>query len=201
MRRTALVLVLTASTAAVAVAATLSPFFLGAPAGIDVPFETVALPVPEPMPPGIDLADVPFFEAATVRSPFTPSLHRLLEGESLITSERQMREVWRRLFSVPYDASQFDFSTTFVVFMGGGAIANGSFDISAVELVEASYASPGGQDGDPSTETFLSVTATTFQSGVHPEDPPAATWHVSAVKVSRALLDDVVFRRNVVLGV
>ena len=84
--------------------------------------------------------------------------------------------------------------------MGGGSFANGSFDISAVEQVQASYANPGGPDGDPATERFLSVTSTKFLSGVQPEDPPPATWHVAAVKIGREFFDDVVFRRNVVLG-
>jgi hypothetical protein len=87
------------------------------------------------------------------------------------------------------------------VFMGGGQIANGSFDISAVEQVEATYASPGGSEGETATEVFLSVTATTFLSGVQPKVPPSAAWHVSAVRVSRELLDDLVFRRNIVLGI
>ena len=121
--------------------------------------------------------------------------------ETILTTDRQMRAVWERLFSAPYDASQFDFDTSFVVFMGGGPIANGSFDISAVEQVEASYANPGGLGSDPAGELFLSVTATTFLSGVQPKDPPGPTWRVAAVKVSRELLDHVVFRRNIVLGV
>ena len=198
MRRPVLVVALVLSTAAVAVAARVSSsFFLGAAAGNGVPFETVSLPVPDP---GTQAGDPPF-ETARVRSPFTPPLQRLLEGETIITTDKQMREVWSRLFSEPYDASQFDFASTFVVLMGGGSIANGTFDISAVEQVVASYANPGGADGDPASETFLSVTATTFLSGVQPKDPPSPSWHVAAVKVARDLLDDVVFRRNVILGV
>ena len=85
--------------------------------------------------------------------------------------------------------------------MGGGSFANGTFGISAVEQVQASYANPGGTDGDPATEAFLSITATTFLSGIQPKDPPSATAHVSAVKIGREFFDDVVFRRNVVLGI
>ena len=199
MRRTALVVVLTLSTAAVAIAAKGSAqFFLGAPAGSAVPFDFVALPEPIHVPQLTDLAP---FQALPIVSPFTPTLHQLLEGETIVTTDRQMRAVWERLFSAPYDASQFDFGTSFVVFMGGGPIANGSFEISAVEQVEASYANPGGVGGDPVGELFLSVTATTFLSGVQPKDPPSPTWRVSAVKISRDLLDHVVFRRNIVLGV
>lgn len=199
MRRTALAVLLTLSTAAVAVAATqAASFFLGAGPGSAVPFVSVALPQPTPAPP---LVDLPQFRSLTGRSPFTPPLQQLLEGETLITTERQMREVWARLFSVPYDASLFDFDSSFVVLMGGGSVANGSFDISAVEQVEASYASPGGFEGETATETFLSVTATTFLNGVQPQEPPSPAWRVSAVRIPSELLDDVVFRRNVVLGI
>jgi hypothetical protein len=198
MRRTAFAVVLIVSTASLAIAAAVwPPFFLGAAAGNAVPFEYVVLPPPSPAP---QVGDLPLFQRLAPRSPFSPRLQQLLEGETLVTSEKQMREVWDRLFAVPYDAAQFDFESSFVVLMGGGAIANGSFDISAVEQVEASYANPGGFDGD-ATETFLSVTATTFQSGVLPDDPPPPTWRLSAVKVARALLDDVVFRRNLAQGV
>jgi len=198
MRRTPLAVALTALATTAAVAATRSAgFFLGAGAGCGVPFEPVALPEPALPPQSLDL---PLLKTFTVRSPFTPTLHQLLEGETLVTTDRQMREIWRRLFREPYDAAQFDFESSFVVFMGGGTIANGSFDISAVEQVEASYADPGGFDGR-ATEAFLSVTATTFLSGVQPLEPPPASWRVSAVKVSRALRDHVVFRRNVVLGI
>jgi len=202
MRRTALVVVLTMSTAAVAIAATLSaPFFLGAPAGNGVPFKAVALPQPNPGPDVFDVPGLPLFQALTLKSAFTPPLQQLLDGETIITTDKQMREVWGRLFSVPYDASQFDFHSTFVVLMGGGSISNGSFDISAVEQVEANYSNPGGDGGEVVTETFLSVTATTFLSGVQPKNPPTAAWRVAAVKVSRSLFDDVVFRRNVILGI
>jgi hypothetical protein len=112
-----------------------------------------------------------------------------------------MREVWHRLFSEPYDAELFDFEESFVVLMGGGQLANGSFDISAVEQVLADYSEPAGPGGSTATESFLSVTATTFLSGVQPQDPPPATWRLSAVKVPRDELDDVVFRRNTMLGI
>jgi len=193
MRRIALVVVVAVSSAAAALAATLSlPFFLGAPAGEGVPFEAVALPQAAPR--------LGLLHALGIESAFTPPLQQLLEGETIVTNEKQMREVWRRLFAVPYEPALFDFGSSFVVLMGGGAIANGSFDISAVERVEASYANPGGFDGDPAAEAFLSVTATTFLSGVPPEDPPIVAWRVAAVRVPRDLLDDVVFRRNVILG-
>jgi hypothetical protein len=190
------------STAAVALAASVSSaYFLGAPAGVEVPFEFLNLPPPTPAAVFGDLPDAPFLRSFAGHSPFSPTLHQLLEGETVITTEKQMREVWERLFSVPYDAAQFDFATTFVVLMGGGPIANGTFAISAVEEVEASYANPGGLDGDPASEAFLSITATTFLNGAQPKNPPPADWRLSAIKVSRDLQDDVVFRRNTINGV
>ena len=199
MRRAALAALTTISTAALAVAAALTPpFFLGAPAGTAVPFESLVLPVVTGAPAALHL---PLLQPFAPRSPFTPPLRQLLEGETVITTDRQMREVWGRLFSAPYDEALFDFDGSFVVLMGGGEIANGSFDITAVERVEASYSNPGGPGGDPATEAFLSLTSTTFLSGVQPKDPLPASWRVSAVKISLALLDDLVFRRNTILGV
>ena len=202
MRRTRLTLALIVSVAALSVAATLSlSDFLGAGPGTELAFEPVALPPTSvPASPASD-GGFPLLQKFVVKSGFTPSLHQLLEGETVITTDKQMREIWGRLFSVPYDGAQFDFTTSFVVLMGGGVIANGSFDISAVEAVEASYADPGGLGGDPASERFLSVTATTFLSGVQPVDPPPAVWQLSAVKIAREHLDDVVFRRNLILGV
>ena len=195
MRRAAFAALLILSTGTAFAAARSWAYFLGASEGVAVPFETVALPVPAP-----DGNDLPRQVRASAASAFAPRLEQLLEGEIVIETERQMREVWARLFDVPYDASLFDFGETFVVLMGGGTLAFGSFDIAAVEQVDATYATPGGF-GDRETETFLSVTATTFLPGVMPQDPPPPQWHVSAVNVARELLDDIVFRRNVVLGI
>jgi len=201
MRRS-LLAVLLASTAAVTLAATLAPgYFLGAGPGTDVLFETVALPAVVTAHATVLPALPALFQSVSIKSAFSPTLHQLLEGQTVITTDKQMREVWSRLFAEPYDASQFDFANTFVVLMGGGSIANGSFDISAVESVQADYSEPAGPGGDSATETFLSVTATTFLNGVQPVDPPPAMWRVSAVKIARDQLDDVVFRRNLMLGV
>ena len=199
MQRNVFRLVLASVTAGVAIAATQSSsFFLGAPAGTPVPFETVALP--QTPTPQVALPS-PLPTPSTFVGPFSPPLTQLLEGNTVITTDKQMREVWRRLFSEPYDPGLFDFDETFVVFMGGGVITNGTFDISAVEQVDARYAEPGGLGGGTATETFLSVTATTFLSGVQPQEPPPPSLRLSAVKVARELLDDVVFRRNLILGV
>src|SRR5262245_25630587 len=199
MQRIVSVAAVTLSTSLVALAARLTPpYFPGAAAANAVPFAVVSLPQPEP--PSL-IGDLPLVPAFTGRSPFAPTLHQLLEGNTVITTEKEMREVWARLFRVPYDASQLDFASSFVVLMGGGSIPYGSFDITAVEQVEASYSNPGGVGSDPATETFLSVTATTFLSGVPAGPPPTDSWRVSAVRIPRALLDDVVFRRNVIDGI
>ena len=201
MRRSLLFVVSIISTAAVTVAATLAPaYFLGAGPGTELPFATVALP--RPLAGRAPAGGHGLLEwELLVPSAFTPTQQQLLQGETVITTDQQMRAVWQALFAEPYDASQFDFASTFVVLMGGGSIANGSFDISAVESVQADYAEPAGPGGGHATETFLSVTATTFLSGVQPADPPPAAWQVSAVKIARDQLDDIVFRRNLILGV
>lgn len=200
MRRPLLTASLIAASAALCLAATgWGSYFLGAGPGTALPFESVTLPQTTGAPhpdagPGL-------LQMLSVKSAFSPTLHELLEGQTVITTDAQMREVWRRLFVQPYDAAQFDFESSFVVLMGGGSIANGSFDITAVERVDAEYAEPAGPGGGEGDESFLSVTATTFLSGVQPVDPPPAQWRLSAVKIPRELLDDVVFRRNLMMGV
>jgi len=198
MRRPLLLAAAIASTAALALAATLGfSYFLGAGSGSEVPFEYVALPQSTAAPTtGSSLLQV-----LPIKSAFSPSLNQLLEGETIITTDKQMREVWHKLFAEPYDAGQFDFQASFVVLMGGGSIENGSFDITAVELVEAQYSEPAGPGGGTATENFLSVVATTFLSGVQQQDPPPASWRLSAVKIPLDQLDDVVFRRNFMMGV
>ena len=201
MRRPMQLIALLASAVVLAGAATLADsYFLGAGPGAAVPFEAVALPqVPGTLLPSAGAAGT--LQILPLKSAFSPTLHQLLEGETVITTEKQMREVWHKLFAETYDASQFDFDESFVVLMGGGSLANGSFDISAVEQVQADFSEPGGPGGGTATESFLSLTATTFLPGVQPVDPPSATWRLSAVKIPRELPDDVVFRRNVMMGI
>jgi hypothetical protein len=202
MHRSLLPLVVIGSVATLAVAATLLPSsFLGAGPGTDVPFEPIALPQSVTAPHGPVSAGPGLLQTLAFKSAFTPSQEQLMQGDTVITTEKQMREVWHLLFAEPYDPTLFDFGSSFVVLMGGGQIANGTFDISAVEVVQAEYSQPGGPGGDTTAETFLSVTSTTFLSGVQPEDPPSSTWRLSAVRIPRDQLDDVVFRRNLVLGV
>jgi hypothetical protein len=201
MHRALLPLAAIGSIATLALAATFLPSsFLGAGAGSAVPFETVALPQNVIVPHGSG-SGPGLLQALSFKSAFTPSMEQLLQGNTVITTDKQMREVWHQLFAEPYDASLFDFANSFVVLMGGGQIANGTFDITAVEQVQAEYSELGGPGGDTTAETFLSVTSTTFLSGVQPEDPPSSTWRLSAVRIPRDVLDDVVFRRNLVLGV
>src|SRR5262245_22710014 len=155
-RARALFVGFTLAAAASAATAVGTASFLGAPAGVAVAFTTVPLPDVAILPPG----DGSPVAGKLDRSPWAPSIDALLNGEVVVRSEAQMKSLWAKLFAAPYDPSLFDFSTSFVVFMGGGAMALGSFDISDVEQVNAQYASDFGPGGG--AETFLSVTSTTF---------------------------------------
>jgi hypothetical protein len=182
---------------AVSDSAPLTSSFLGAPAGMDEAFSPVALP-PLRASFSARLAGT----AALPGSPFEPSLQALLAGETVITSAAQMRAVWARLFDAPYDPALFDFGTDFVVWMGGGVLPPGAtFDVSSVESCAGNYSNAGGLGGPTEDDPFLCVTATTFLPGVLPAEPPPASYLVSAVRVSRTLLDDVVFHRTTILGI
>ncbi len=185
-----------------------SSSFLGAPAGQPVAFAQVTLP-PVALPTVALARDgiVPatFSGSATGSTPslslwpfgsptWAPPLTQLLNGNTVITTQAQMRDVWKRLFNQPFDASLFDFEQDVVLLMGGGQQQLGTFDISSVESVAAEYAEPLG--GGPAIDPLLSVTATTVYPGAFPKDPPPFTWRVSAVRVSRADLDDAVFHRT-----
>lgn len=189
-------LAVTLSVPALAVAATAaawasSSFFLGAPAGVDVPVTHVPLP-PVVWQPGQVIPP-----AVANTNGFVPGVVDLLDGEIVIRNERSMRFVWSRLFGVPYDASLFDFQSSFVVLVGGGAMDQSWFDISAVESVDATYA--GGFPGSGTdVERFLSVTATTTFPGQPNPFPPPPSYRIDAVKVPLAAFDDVVFHRRVV---
>ena len=190
-------LALAATTAAASYLVSRSSF-LSAPAGVAIPFTYANLPPVDSSGPG---GAGRSFRAFAMNSPWNPSLDQLLTGETVITSDGQMRDVWRRLFSEPYDASEFDFENEFVVLMGEPSLSNGSFYISEVEEVDASYANDGVLRGRTTSEHFLSVTATKFLPGVDPQDPPPPTPRVSAVKITRDQLDDVVFHRRVIMGI
>jgi len=101
-----------------------------------------------------------------------------------------MIDVWGQLFSQPFDPTLFEFSSTFVVLMGGGTQPpETAFEVSAVERVTANY--PRGEG------FFLSVIATISRAGPPSEIPGPAL--VSAVKVSRPPLSDIVFHRELEL--
>jgi hypothetical protein len=166
--------------------------FLGAPQGVAVTVQPLALPpvrwpTSQPVPASLARTDG-----------FTPGVLDLVTGEHVITTEQQMKIVWKRLFATPYDASLFDFQHTYVVLMGGGALDISSFDVSSVEDVGATWSSFWF---GPEVDRFIAVTATTFIPGVFPQDPPPPTFRVSAVKVPRAFLDHVVFHRTMIFGV
>jgi hypothetical protein len=74
-----------------------------------------------------------------------------------------MRDVWDRLFSVPFDSSLFDFGSTVVILVGAGRSSSdgAGFGIDAVERVVAKYT-------DSSQESFISIQATTFLPGALP---------------------------------
>jgi hypothetical protein len=189
-------LVLAAGTAAASLWVS-SSSFLGAPAGSPIPFTHLRLPPVDTSALG---HPNPTLHAVAVQSPWTPTLDQLLTGNTLITSDAEMRGVWRRLFSAPYDASQFDFQNEFVVLMGSEPMSMGSFEISDVEEVIASYTDEGGGGPNTGLEHFLSVTSTTFLPGVQMEDPPLPTYRVSGVTIGKDQFDDVVFHRRLIFG-
>lgn len=198
LRFTIPVVALLAGTALAAATYVASSAFLSAPAGTPIHFQWVALPdvavLPDARPPhGGPAKD----------SPFNPTLDELVNGNTVITSEKQFKYVWATLFSGTFDPTLVDFNKEFVVLMGGGAMSMGSFGIGSVERVDAQYPAfgfgfPGsGNDTDP----FISVTSTTFFPGIMPQDPPPPHYFISAVKISKEFFDDVVFHRSYVYGV
>lgn len=164
----------------------LAAVFQGAGPGVAV--TATSVPLPEVMPQRTG------FATSASNGAFTPSLQELLNGEVVIETDAQMKTVWNRLFAVPYDASLFDFTSDFVILMGGGKMSIGSFSISSVERVTAEYNSFFFQE----TEDFLAATATTFLPGIAPHPLPPATFRVSAVRVSKDELDDAVFHRTLI---
>ncbi len=161
-------------------------WFLGAGPGVPVTFEPLALPsVAQPF--GHD-------DPAPAFCPWAPTFDRLVNGDTVITSEDPMRYAWRRLFSEPFDPALFDFSVSFVVLMGDGLQTIAQFEISSVEQFEASYDCPFGPclDGD---EPALAVTATRLIPGVPPKEPRSRTYRLAAAKIPVPFLDDVVFHR------
>ena len=165
--------------------------FLQAPAGVAVPVNAIALPP-------VRLNGNRPAPARRVSGPLSPTYNEVLSGNLVIETDAQMRLVWEAVLLGPYDPTLFDFQNNFVVWMGGGALQLGSFGISAVERVDALWNNPLGFGGSTDQNAFLAVTGLTFLPGAFPQFPPPPTWRVSAVQVSRAEFDDVVFHRTVV---
>ena len=85
---------------------------------------------------------------------------------------------------------------------GGGAAWYDSFGISNVEQVDATYPGFGfGGPGGTEIDRFLSVTSFEFVPGIMPSEPPPGKYRVSAVRIRKDLLDDVVFHRMIAYGV
>ncbi len=161
------------------------PVFQGSSAGSAVAFTPVALP---------PVADGPF-NAAPGLAPdnaFSPDRDDLASGQTVITTEDQMKYAWRRLFGGAYPAGAFDFDNEFVVLMGSGLTdATFEFVITSVELSEAAFAD---EFNTLYPKELLAVTATTIQPGVPPKKKKDPVWMISAVSIDRTLLrDDVVF--------
>lgn len=165
--------------------------FLQAPAGVPLSFTAVALP------PVRLSSNFPAL-GRRINGPLSPTFSEVLSGDLVIETDAQMRLVWDAVLLGPYDPTLFDFQNNFVVWMGGGAMQLGAFDISAVERVDALWSNPLGFGGATDQDAFLAATGLTFLPGAFPQYPPPPTWRVSAVQVSRTELDDVVFHRTVV---
>ncbi len=162
--------------------------FLGAGPGTPVPFSLVRLPE-------VDPGGAAELSLVTTHA-FDPSFDELVSGNVVITTNSQMRAIWRRLFAEPYDPGLFDFSTSFVVLMGGGLMHPAiGFWIEAVESYEAAF-QPVMKHQEALVEDALAVTAITFLGG--PPPPPADdVYHVSAAHIDRAFLAPVLFHRDV----
>ena len=86
--------------------------FLGATEGMAVPIEVLSLPpLADPGGPTGEVLDRDRFPKCAA---FAPSNEQLLGGNTIITSEAQMRLIWSHLFAEPYDPDLFDFNETFV---------------------------------------------------------------------------------------
>jgi len=142
--------------------------FLQAPAGVAVPFKAVALPP-------VRLNGNRPAPAQRISGPLSPTYNDGLSGNLVIETDAQMKLVWEAVLLGPYDPTLFDFQNNFVVWMGGGALQLGSFDISAVERVDALWNNPLGFGGSTEQDAFLAVTGLTFLPGAFPQFPPPPT--------------------------
>ena len=155
--------------------------FLSASAGNPVASQSVALP---PVGSG----------TSTSVCAGAPTRRDLLTQNRVVRTAREMKAHWAKLFDVSYDPMLFDFDQDFVILAVGGKLTIESFSISGVEKVDATWASLFfGQQNDP----FLAVTTLKVLPGIPPPVPPPPTWRISAVRVSKSMLDDVVFHASV----
>ena len=168
--------------------------FLQAPAGVGLPFRTVDLPP-------VKIAGQRTAPATLIGGTFGPSYIEVLTGNLVITSDAEMKAVWDAVLTGPYDPTLFDFTNTFVIWMGGNSMQLGSFGINAIERVDAEYSNPMGFGGPfNDVDPFIAATSLTFFPGAFPQNPPPPTYRVSAAKVDRDQLDDVVFHRSFVFA-
>ena len=103
-----------------------------------------------------------------------------------------MEYVWHRLFRAPYDPSQFDFDSSFVVLMGNGLQhPEFGFEITSVEQFTATFHSDATY-----LEYPLAIVGTEILPGAKPPtmDP---VYKLSAVKIANDFMGDVIFSRQV----
>ena len=164
-----------------------SSHLLGGSAGAPVAFELLTLP-----PVVLGWHNDP---ASLQRCAFAPTFDDLVSGETVITSEAQMKHVWRRLFAEHFDPSLVDFERDFVVLMGGGFLHPMiDFRISSVELFEVTFEN---ELLETYVNSSLAIAGTTYLPGPPPPkmDPIP---RVSAVTVSRQYLGNTIFSRLVI---
>ncbi len=161
------------------------PNFQGATEGIPIDFDVVTLPPVTATPVAMSLTQ-------TSAGPFVPSFAQLVSGETLITSNAEMEYVWHRLFHEPYDPSQFDFDSSFVVMMGNGLQhPYFGFEITNVEQFTATF-----QSGDTYLEYPLAIVGREILAG--PKPPPKdPVYKLSAVRIANDFMGDVIFSRQV----
>lgn len=190
--------VLAVATLASAAAVTLASSFVSAPSGVTTFHRPLVLP-------NVQISTGQPLPTARLGGPLGPTADELVHGTTVVTDELQWRALWRGLYGTPFDPTLVDFSTEFLVLVGGGALAQASFGVNTVETVDAEWANPGLFGGPltaPPTETdgFLAVTVTTVFAGALQFPPPPSTWRVAGVAIDRADLDDVVVHRTSVFA-
>lgn len=160
-----------------------SSSFLSATAGVSIPA------TPYPLPPVTGKAGGPWSCGAQ------PEFEQLVNGGTVIRNSEQFCAAYLTLFPNQQPTVKIDFDKEFLVIAGGGLLQLESFNISSVERVEASWSS---FFGGAATDSFLAVTTTTLIPGVPPPPMTPSTYGISAVRIPRSYLDDVVFHREII---